>query len=102
MHGPACIFCANLTPFSRKVDAADEAPCRPDFSIFQYPWMLLPGNKVPTWGAAYTLADELAGMSKDHPPSAFIQNIDDTTAPPQVKSAMPTLLEPPCSLYTAY
>ena len=45
--------------------------------------MLLPHNKVPTWGSAYSLADEFAGMSKDHPPSAFIQNIDDTTAPPQ-------------------
>ena len=66
-----------------KVDAADEVSCRPDFSIFQYPWMLLPDNKVPAWGAAYSLADELSGMSADHPPSAFIQNIDDTTAPPQ-------------------
>jgi acetyl esterase/lipase len=33
-----------------KVDASDEVSCRPDFSIFQYPWMLLPDNKVPAWG----------------------------------------------------
>ena len=45
--------------------------------------MLLPGNKVPAWGAAYSLAEELSGISKDHPPSAFVQNLDDTTAPPQ-------------------
>jgi hypothetical protein len=45
--------------------------------------MLLPNNKVPAWGSAYSLADEFSGISKDHPPSAFIQNIDDTTAPPQ-------------------
>ena len=66
-----------------KVDAVDEVSCRPDFSIFQYPWMLLPDNKVPAWGANYSLAAELGGMSKDHPPSAFIQNLDDHTAPPQ-------------------
>ena len=45
--------------------------------------MLLPDNKVPAWGAAYSLASELSGISKDHPPSAFVQNLDDTTAPPQ-------------------
>ena len=45
--------------------------------------MLLPNNKIPEWGASYSLADELCGLSADHPPSAFIQNIDDTTAPPQ-------------------
>jgi hypothetical protein len=45
--------------------------------------MLLPNNKVPQWGAAYSLAEELSGISQDHPPSVFIQNSDDTTAPPQ-------------------
>merc|ERR1711881_745121 len=37
-----------------KIDAADNVSCRPDFSIFQYPWMLLPDNKVPAWGASYS------------------------------------------------
>lgn len=66
-----------------RIDAADDLSSRPDFAIFQYPWMLLPDNKVPAWGAAYSLADELSGMASDHPVSAFVQNIDDTTAPPQ-------------------
>jgi len=65
------------------VDASDSESARPDFSIFQYPWMLFKDNKVPKWGEAYSLAEEFSGISKDHPPSAFIQNIDDTTAPPQ-------------------
>jgi hypothetical protein len=53
--------------------------------------MLLPHNKVPAWGAAYSLADEFmgtgpggtAGITADHPVSLFIQNMDDTTAPAQ-------------------
>ena len=65
------------------VDTADEVSCRPDFSIFQYPWMLFPDNKVPKWGDAFSLAADFDGMSADHPPSAFIQNLDDRTAPPQ-------------------
>jgi acetyl esterase/lipase len=82
-HLTAHISTTYTTRAYAHVDEADQVSCRPDFSIFQYPWMLLPDNKVPTWGAAYSLATELDGMSKDHPPSAFIQNIDDTTAPPQ-------------------
>ena len=39
----------------KRVDAADDVSCRPDFSIFMYPWMLLPGNKVPAWGDAYVV-----------------------------------------------
>lgn len=66
-----------------RVDASDDVSCRPDFSVFMYPWSLLPGNKVPAWGAAYSLADEFANMTADHPVSAFIQNADDGTAPPQ-------------------
>jgi len=76
-----------------RVDGADDLSCRPDFSIFMYPWMLLPKNKVPTWGAAYALASEFngstngtAGITENHPVSLFIQNLDDTTAPPQVRS----------------
>ena len=65
------------------IDGADNVSCRPDFSIFLYPWMLLPNNKVPAWGAAYSLASELDGMSKGHPPSLFVHNLDDPSAPPQ-------------------
>ena len=47
--------------------------------------MLLPGNKVPAWGAAYSLADEFSNASdfKEHPVSAFLQNEDDGAAPVQ-------------------
>ena len=50
-----------------------------------YPWMLLPGNKVPAWGAAYSLADEFSNASdfKEHLVSAFLQNEDDGAAPVQ-------------------
>ena len=67
------------------VDAADAFSPRPDFSIFMYPWMLLPDNKIPPWGAAYALADEFSGegIFGRHPVSAFIQNEDDTEAPVQ-------------------
>ena len=40
-------------------------------------------TQVPAWGASYSLADEFANMTSDHPVSAFIQNADDSTAPPQ-------------------
>ena len=48
-----------------------------------YPWMLFSDNKVPAWGENYSLASDFDGMSKEHPPSVFIQNLDDGTAPPQ-------------------
>ena len=82
-HLTAHLSTAYNTRIYPRMDAADDVSCRPDFSILQYPWMLLPNNKIPEWGAPYSLADELSGMTKDHPPSAFIQNMDDTTAPPQ-------------------
>ena len=41
-------------------DAADDISSRPDFSVFMYPWMLLPQNRVPEWGAAYSLAEEFS------------------------------------------
>merc|ERR1719272_2134746 len=66
-----------------RIDAADDVSCRPDFSVFMYPWMLFTDNKVPEWGANYSLATDFDGMSSDHPPSMMIQNNDDHTAPPQ-------------------
>lgn len=68
-----------------RVDAADDASCKPDFSIFMYPWMLLPGNKAAAWGEAYALAQEFSGdaVASDHPISMFIHNADDPTAPVQ-------------------
>jgi acetyl esterase/lipase len=103
-HLTAHISTAFAARVYKPVDSADAVSCRPDFSVFQcvypqppsraftelmgallrrYPWRLLPNNKVPAWGAAYSLADEFSGISQGHPPSVFIQNSDDTTAPPQ-------------------
>jgi acetyl esterase/lipase len=82
-HLTAHLSTAFVTRAYARVDSADDVSCRPDFSIFLYPWMLLPNNTVPEWGAAYTLASELDGMSKAHPPSLFVHNLDDPTAPPQ-------------------
>ena len=69
------------------VDADDSESPRPDFSIFGYPWMLLPDNMPPAWGAAYRLADEFTGPQrapdKDHPVSLFVHNDDDPVAPVQ-------------------
>ena len=61
-----------------RVDAADDLPCRPDFSLLLYPWMLLAGNKP----GADALAPEL-NVTREHPPAFFAQNLDDTTAWPE-------------------
>ena len=60
------------------VDAADALPCRPDFSLLIYPWMLLAGNNA----SATELAPELV-ITAAHPPAFLAQNSDDTTALPQ-------------------
>jgi acetyl esterase/lipase len=59
-----------------RVDPADDLPCRPDFSLLVYPWRLL-GSANAT-----ALAPEL-NVTAAHPPSAFFQNLDDTTAFPE-------------------
>ena len=82
-HLAAHISSAWHTRYYSRMDAADDFSCRPDFAIQMYPWNLLPHNKPPAWGSAYSLASELANITKDHPPTAFIHNADDTTAPPQ-------------------
>jgi len=82
-HLTAHISTTYATRIYPRVDAADDVSCRPDFSVFMYPWMLFSDNKVPAWGENYSLASDFDGMSKEHPPSVFIQNLDDGTAPPQ-------------------
>ena len=70
----------------RPVDnTIDKVSCRPDFSVFLYPWFLLPNNKPAKWGDAYTLADEFMGdrAFNDHPVSMFVHNADDPAAPVQ-------------------
>jgi len=61
-----------------RVDAADDLPCRPDFSVLMYPWRLLAGDNR----SAVELAPELV-VARDHPPSMIAQNLDDTTAWPE-------------------
>ena len=61
-----------------RVDAADDLPCRPDFSVLMYPWKLLLGDNR----SATALAPELV-VTRDHPPSMIAQNLDDTTAWPE-------------------
>lgn len=83
-HLTAHISTAWQTRVYAQVDKADELPCKPDFSVFMYPWMLLPHNKPAPWGANFSLADEFENsIDADHPVSLFVQNQDDTTAPPQ-------------------
>ena len=69
------------------VDENDNASCRPDFSIFFYPWFLLPGNKAPEWGKPYALASEFTNGKGSpngmHPVSMFVHNEDDPVAPVQ-------------------
>jgi len=67
----------------RKIDAADAMKHRPDWSIFGYPWMLLPNNKEIKYGQAYTLADEFKDIDATHPVSMFVHNEDDPIAPVQ-------------------
>ena len=64
-----------------RVDASDDLSCRPDFSLFMYPWRLFPNNRVPAWGQAYNLSTDFSGMDSEHPVSFFCQNEDDPTAP---------------------
>ena len=61
-----------------RVDAADDLPCRPDFSLLIYPWMLLEGNNA----SATSLAPYLQ-VTRQHPPALLAQNLDDTTAWPE-------------------
>ena len=69
------------------VDAADKQTSRPDFSILMYPWMLLPENQIPAFGQPYRLANEFtdgkggSSPDKNHPPTMFVHNEDDLTAP---------------------
>ncbi len=61
-----------------RVDAADDLPCRPDFSMLIYPWQLLAGNNA----SAQALAPYLQ-VTKSTPPALLVQNLDDTTAWPE-------------------
>ena len=62
-----------------RVDAADDESCRPDFVLLLYPWKVISDDRsAPPW----TLAPELAALSKDHPPAFISSNEDDPTAPP--------------------
>ena len=70
------------------VDGADRASCRPDFAVLGYPWMLLPENRAPAFGQgvarlADEFTDEKGGVAPNarHPPSMFVHNVDDRTAP---------------------
>eukprot|EP00038_Savillea_parva_P008319 m.176181 g.176181 ORF g.176181 m.176181 type:complete len:368 (-) comp14121_c0_seq1:171-1274(-) len=83
-HLTAHISTAYETRAYAPVDAADSVSCKPDFSIFMYPWMLLPNNKPAPWGQNYSLSPDFAGqVDANHPISLFVQNLDDGTAPPQ-------------------
>ena len=59
-----------------RVDPADDLACRPDFSLLVYPWRLLGAAN------ATALAPEL-NVTRDHPVSAFFQNLDDPVAFPE-------------------
>jgi acetyl esterase/lipase len=61
-----------------RVDAADDLPCRPDFSLLLYPWILLRDNNPN----ATELQPDIV-VNASHPPAFIAQNIDDTTAWPQ-------------------
>jgi len=61
-----------------RVDAADDLPCRPDFSLLVYPWMLLANNSA----SASALAPYLQ-VTRSTPPALLVQNLDDTTAWPE-------------------
>lgn len=59
-------------------DAADDLPCRPDFSMLLYPWMLLAGNSRSSTELSPSLP-----VTRDTPPAFVAQNLDDTTAFPE-------------------
>ena len=60
-----------------RVDAADDLPCRPDFSFLIYPWMLLDNNNA----SSHELSPEL-NVTAAHPPAFIAQNMDDVVALP--------------------
>ena len=56
-----------------RLDAADDAPCKPDFAIMVYPWRSVTQAPVnePLSGAS------AANVTKDTPPTMLIQAEDD-------------------------
>ena len=61
-----------------RVDGADDLPCRPDFSLFLYPWDVLNNNFINSTA----LSPELV-VNASHPPAFFAMNMDDTAAHPE-------------------
>lgn len=59
-----------------RVDAADDLPCRPDFSLPIYPWKLLLNNDP----SSTVLAPEVSNISAATPPIMIAQNEDDPSA----------------------
>jgi len=93
-HLTAHISSSWSTRYYPRVDGSDDESCRPDFSVLMYPWSLLPLNKPVPWGAPYALADEFAStVTGSDPPSLFIHNQDDPTAPVQGSLAYFTKLQ---------
>jgi acetyl esterase/lipase len=58
-----------------RIDAADDEPCRPDFSLLIYPWKLLDGKNTSQL-SPYLI------VNSSHPPAFIAQNMDDPAAPP--------------------
>lgn len=61
-----------------RIDAADDLPCRPDFSLLLYPWKLLNENDLNK----STLSPSIL-VNARHPPAFFAMNLDDPIAEPQ-------------------
>eukprot|EP00040_Diaphanoeca_grandis_P024956 m.137882 g.137882 ORF g.137882 m.137882 type:complete len:348 (-) comp29955_c1_seq2:30-1073(-) len=59
-----------------RIDAADDLPCRPDFSLLIYPWKLLLNNNA----SSMVLAPEVSNVSALTPPVFIAQNEDDPSA----------------------
>jgi acetyl esterase/lipase len=59
-----------------RVDAADDLPCRPDYSLPIYPWKLLLNNDP----SSMQLAPEVSNVSASTPPVMIAQNEDDPSA----------------------
>ena len=57
-----------------RVDTADDASCRPDFSVLVYPWTVLDGNKPNAQNLT-------VAVDAETPPAFLAANADDTTAP---------------------
>jgi acetyl esterase/lipase len=101
-HLTAHISTAWETRYYARVDASDDASCKPDFSVFMYPGFLLPNNKPAPWGANYSLSEDFAGkVGADHPVSLFIQNQVGQIASPPCSLSDPLLSAntPPRSFY---